>query len=614
MEGESDEASVGSSSHAPASKWKARKRNARLNFLSSISNLLPMYGSSLSRDLMAFSVEPQVIVGPVIGKVTATSARILIEIDMSVPLTIEIQERPPALEKQPSSLLRQLTGGSRGRSSNNFKPRLPSDEIYDKCTIQKNVTAKRPSIFVFNDLKPGTAYVVEVKGCMPITKSSFRTFPEVPAEKLTFGVISCNKIFITDLLGPLGQGLWTHLSNCIEAGKVDLLLHLGDQIYGDGDKRQDAVAGADKDKWSDRFRKGTVKLKGVPSDHWKDHQEDICEYYREVYRDTWRYEPTAKCLANCPNLMIYDDHEVRDNWGDVKEDWDVTSADFFVARCAWIVSMEYQRQLYEDVDFIAVENIHQDYHFHVVGGVGLMFIDIRGSRTFHRVNGDDQIYLGNSQWNAITKALCPDGIFGKIRALLVCSPAPLVFLEPQITKNAAVAFKRLEDFKGHWSFGEHINEQIKMIDALSEWKATEVGREVLVLGGDVHCGGHSEILKNDEILFRQLTTSAIANEPLPKTAYYFMRAAGGFGFLQEDYSFRHHKWTRACNYGLVQVKHHSPPDNSSAEPRDVEISAQLVKWKLMSVPVYLNKVSSLKNHNSTLCCPSGLELQVNIGI
>jgi hypothetical protein len=131
------------------------------------------------------------------------------------------------------------------------------------------------------------------------------------------------------------------------------------QIYGDGDRRQDVEAGADKDKWLNRFRKGMETLKGVPSDRWKDHQEDICEAYREVYRDTWRYAPTAKCLANCPNLMIYDDHEVRDNWGDVKEDWDATSADFFVARCAWIVSMEYQRQLYEDVDFFAVENIHQ---------------------------------------------------------------------------------------------------------------------------------------------------------------------------------------------------------------------------------------------------------------
>lgn len=119
----------------------------------------------------------------------------------------------------------------------------------------------------------------------------------------------------------------------------------------------------------------------------------------------------------------------------------------------------------------------------MVGGVGLIFLDIRGSRTFHRDDTDDKKYLGSLQWNAITKALHSDGIFGKVRALLVCSPAPLVFLEPRITQSAAVAFNRLEDFKGHWSFGEHIKEQIMMIDALHDWKTSGVGREVLVLGG-----------------------------------------------------------------------------------------------------------------------------------
>lgn len=55
-------------------------------------------------------------------------------------------------------------------------------------------------------------------------------------------------------------------------------------------------------------------------------------------------------------------------------------------------------------------------------------------------------------------------------------------------------------------------------------------------------------------------------------------------------------------------------DNSTAEPRDVEVSAQLVKWKLMSVPVYLNKVSNLKIHNSMRCVWTswGLKLQLII--
>lgn len=131
------------------------------------------------------------------------------------------------------------------------------------------------------------------------------------------------------------------------------------QIYGDGDKRQDAEAGPDQDKWSDRFRLGKARLEGVPPEQWMVHQDAICERYREVYRDTWTHVPTAKCLANCSNFMIYDDHEVRDNWGDLTVDWDMNSLEFFVARCAWIVSMEYQRQLYEDVDFSSVEKIQK---------------------------------------------------------------------------------------------------------------------------------------------------------------------------------------------------------------------------------------------------------------
>lgn len=39
----------------------------------------------------------------------------------------------------------------------------------------------------------------------------------------------------------------------------------------------------------------------------------IEELYRQLYRETWSHPPTAKCLANVPNLTIYDDHDFVDN-------------------------------------------------------------------------------------------------------------------------------------------------------------------------------------------------------------------------------------------------------------------------------------------------------------
>ncbi|KAH9321321.1 hypothetical protein KI387_015960, partial [Taxus chinensis] len=354
------------------------------------------------------------------------------------------------------------------------------------------------------------------------------------------------------------------------------------------------------------------------SDEWKHYRDDICESYREVYRETWQHPPTAKCLANCSNLMIYDDHEIRDNWGDIKDDWKRDSLDFFVAHCAWIVSLEYQRQLHEDIDFTNLQAIKKDYHFHIISNVGLMFLDIRGSRTFHRVEDDENPYLGSQQWEDIETSLGKGGFFDKLKMLLVCSPAPLVFLQHAITSTAANV-NQLEDFKGHWSV--HPREQHHMIDCLFQWKTSKEHREILILGGsgasshhmkkdqprngkpyqigpemwlpkfwtmfwdfllemgdfypvfgdsdveaieldrlvsegDVHCGGHSVVRMAKKIAFYQLTTSAIANRPLPKSVYYTLRLAEQLGSLAPACTFTHHHWTRARNYGIVQIKNH----------------------------------------------------------
>jgi hypothetical protein len=51
--------------------------------------------------------------------------------------------------------------------------------------------------------------------------------------------------------------------------------------------------------------------------------------------------------------------QVRDNWGDLPTDWDPNSLHMFVARCAWRVVLEYQRQLHEDVDFSKLDQIRK---------------------------------------------------------------------------------------------------------------------------------------------------------------------------------------------------------------------------------------------------------------
>ena len=102
-----------------------------------------------------------------------------------------------------------------------------------------------------------------------------------------------------------------------------------------------------------------------------------------------------------------------------------------------------------------------------------MFLDIRGSRTFHRKPNDPYKYLGSDQWTEIMSALGRGGIFDGVRALLVCSPAPVVFLTGLITDEFADHIARLEDFKGHWSHRDHREEQVTKRFRISRFQGSE---------------------------------------------------------------------------------------------------------------------------------------------
>lgn len=155
--------------------------------------------------------------------------------------------------------------------------------------------------------------------------------------------------------------------------------------------------------------------------------------------------------------------------------------------------------------------------------------------------------------------------------------------------------------------------QLEFLTRLVEWKgrgATAPGhdRDVYIFGGDVHCGGHSDILLGDQLVFRQLTSSAIANTPLPSTAYAVLRLAGeSLEGLGEGFSFNHHHWTRKRNYGLVNVINHNVVPGE--EPSKVVITAQLIKARALVTyegSLFVNdgeKAPECEACPACICCP-----------
>eukprot|EP01069_Polyplicarium_translucidae_P000252 Polyplicarium_translucidae@DN1144_c0_g1_i1.p1 len=507
---------------------------------------------------------PYVITGPVIGMVTENSARILIEMshDANVKCT-----------------LTSKTG--------------------NRLQLSKNFKAKRPAAFTFDDLEPETQYKVGFNTPVPgLVKVGFRTLPanwDIQQRAANIAFVSCNKYKITRDEVSEGTDLWKDIFKRASRGEIDYLIHMGDNVYADTDlyaieNGERTLRGLEDDC---RWHIAMEMLKDVPSNEWHLHFEKICEVFRAIYRETWNHPPTKHALANVPNLMILDDHDIRDDWGDRDVDRDPMSLDFFVGCCAYEVYNEYQRNLFEDYEPALVAHdacrVGQAYHFHVFGDIGIMMVDSRASKSFHRNYDDpskdnDLPMLGHAQWKDIEMAFSPSGYFSTVRMLFVVTPMPICYVgEGPNMAAAKVGGTYFDDLFGSWAASCHIPEASLLLSAIFDWRAKGPGhREVVICSGDVHQGGYTDIadlryvpLRDPRIdRIKQITTSAISNKmakPREHVALQFARSI--VNSIGKWHQFYHYDWTPNRNFAILNAKCDRDP---LGEKRGVRDAGQIV--------------------------------------
>jgi phosphodiesterase/alkaline phosphatase D-like protein len=142
-----------------------------------------------------------------------------------------------------------------------------------------------PRVFQFAGLKPGVRWIVNFPNTTnaEVRVGSFKTHPN-DVTALSIISFSCNAV----LIEPEEPSVWQDLVDMyIKPKKVDLLLHVGDQVYADS-----------------AWEEGMKLVKTAPAMTSELH-EKITELYRVIYRKTWNYAPTQYTLANVPNLMIW---------------------------------------------------------------------------------------------------------------------------------------------------------------------------------------------------------------------------------------------------------------------------------------------------------------------
>lgn len=440
----------------------------------------------------------KVTVGPIIGKVTATSARILLEIDDSAEIELTL-----------------TADGEQHRQTSQFSAGLPH-------AVQ------------FNGLQPATRYRVDVTNLTTVA-SQFKTASD-DTQPMRFGVVSCNNLRVMQAMEA--PDLWETIAATHTTGSVepfDVLLHIGDQVYGDH------IFERFKQQVEDGGQRGFATALAIQ------------EAYRDLYRTQWQHPSVRHVLANVPNLMMWDDHDIRDDWGSREADWDPDSVDYFIGQQARRVFHEYQRQLWTD---ISVEtDPAAEHHLHRWGNVGLLMLDIRGGRSFHR--SFNLPFLGRQQWRDLQAAFSPKGYFSDIETLLVASSVPIVFLNPWITTiigSTPNLSGGVNDLRDHWSYGVHRREQNLFLELLAQWKAEpNTKRDIQLIGGDDHMGSQTDIWHKGVPFCKQLISSPVTNEPPTGGFVFTVQALQRIEPMLGDFRFRHAPMINQRNFGIVEV-------------------------------------------------------------
>eukprot|EP01120_Amphizonella_sp_Union-15-10_P002908 TRINITY_DN131_c0_g1_i5.p1 TRINITY_DN131_c0_g1~~TRINITY_DN131_c0_g1_i5.p1 ORF type:complete len:520 (-),score=128.09 TRINITY_DN131_c0_g1_i5:67-1626(-) len=399
----------------------------------------------------------RVLVGPVIGKVDSTSANILLEVNGNSFVTVHL---------------------------------VPENSKKAKVvTLEQEMPRNIPHVFVVTGLVPKTTYNVCFSGLnkknIVENVGKFTTLPK-KIKKLGIIALSCDR---PERIKDGETNMWKLVEDKLNSNEVQIVLHLGDQVYG-------------QKELTDAF----VILRQAQQDGIENDQQlyKVCEKVQQrladIYRFTWGLGHTAKSLARGSHLMIWSDNDLYNDFTITKDDLAPLQI-----HLGHMVYRRYQRQLW-DPNYKDSESCEEEC-FQKIGPVGILLLDMRGNR----IDFEGRQLLNNpivseEQWKLIDQVFSDDSL----KVLVVCAEIPFVEDTPERT-IASSKKPGLEFLTDHWTANPAELERILKI--FFDWKAAGKGeREIVLIGGDIHVGVDTVITDDTTgITIRQLTATPITN-------------------------------------------------------------------------------------------------------
>jgi hypothetical protein len=458
-----------------------------------------------------------IVVGPVIGKVTDEDAIILIEVDNAREVTCYI------------SLLDDAA---------------PQGRVM--AAVTQTMPANSPRVFKVSGLSAGQRYKATFSGvCRQDAEErigSFRTYSTL-SQRLRTVIVSGDR---PQALTRGDPNIWERIAAKVANYEVDVLVHLGGQVYG-----------------SEVFQRAWVLFQrheqtGFSTTSQKEIEEVSKEQLRDVYRSVWNMPRTRKVLASVSNIMMLSDEDIYKDFTIVMDAMGNPPSKAMV-RLGQEVYREYQRQLWdpdcvvnglgdgsgdsdakkesealfksirdrkmqvkkvEDTDTESDDDEElirgleqkpsQEHHFHLFGHIGVLFVDMRGGRLL-AAGGQarDNPLVSDLQWEFIRHTLENP----ELRALVVGVERPLVEESPGEAKKRA---RRPETIavKERWAYNS--KSLTRLLEMLLAWKNKSEGNNLVLVNGGLRMGAETKINHvASGAFFRQISVGPLTDSVAP---------------------------------------------------------------------------------------------------
>lgn len=323
------------------------------------------------------------------------------------------------------------------------------------------------------------------------------------------------------------NAMWKVLEREHQAKPYHLFFLGGDQIYSD---QVWETVPALRD-WLSKKLKKRILTPFTP-----ELEQQVRQYYFNLYLQMWRQKHAANMLSQIPTLMMWDDHDIFDGWGSyvpAQQECAVFKGIYGQAREHFRL-FQLQAKSDDDLGEATILGKQGFTYAYRIGDLALVALDLRSERTQNQVMSPAthhrlQAWLDEE----LKEKILPDNAKRPgCKHLLLLSGIPIVNADLTLLETALdirPGQQRTEDdLKDQWLSHAHQEERRKLIKNLFRF-SQEAGCRVTIVSGDAHVAfcGYLQLEQNpatntSALNINQLTSSAMVNLPPPTLVVYMM--------------------------------------------------------------------------------------------